>query len=205
MSVCSGQGLVQEPAHYDDLDLSLAEAWRLLADGVGNSANAFHQPVLATTALDGAADARVAVLRHVDAAARELRFNTDARAGKLVELARDPRAMVVAYDPPTKVQLRLSGRITVHHGDALATATWAETRKYSRRGYRVAQAPGSALAAPADADFQPEADSDCGQAHFCVLCFETTRLEWLYLAAGGHRRARFTWQDGRWQGCWLVP
>lgn len=195
----------REPDFYDDLHLSLAEAWRLLAEGVGNSASAFHQPVLASTALDGRADARVAVLRHADAARRELRFNSDVRTGKVAEFAADARAMVVAYDGVAKVQLRLSGRVTTHHGDALARDTWAATRKYSRRGYRIAQQPGSALAAPQDADFQPAQDDDCGAEQFCVLCFEATQLEWLYLAAGGHRRARFTWNGADWQGQWLAP
>jgi hypothetical protein len=30
-------------------------------------------------------------------------------------------------------------------------------------------------------------------------------MEWLYLAHQGHRRAEFVWQDGDWQGRWLVP
>ncbi|MFD0935936.1 pyridoxamine 5'-phosphate oxidase, partial [Methylobacterium trifolii] len=40
------------PAFYDDLDASLAELWRLLADGVGRNGSAFHTPALAT--VDGA-------------------------------------------------------------------------------------------------------------------------------------------------------
>ena len=197
--------LAREPALYDDLGLSLAEAWRLLEDGVGNAANAFHQPVIATTAQDGSADARVAVLRGVDAAARELRFHTDVRAGKVHEIARDPRAMVVAYDHHAKVQLRLTGTLAAHHGDAIAQAAWDATRRFSRQCYRIAQQPGAALASPQDADFQPQADAECGAAHFCVLRFTVTRIEWLYLAAAGHRRARFDWQAQDWRGQWLVP
>lgn len=193
------------PAHYNDLRLSLAEAWRLLQEGVASAANAFHQPVLATTALDGSADARVVVLRAADPATRELRFHTDVRSGKLPELATDPRAMVVAYDAKSKVQLRLSGNIHVHHGDALATAAWAETRSHSRQGYRVAQSPGSALALPQDADFQRARDIECGAEHFAVLRMVVQRLEWLYLAAGGHRRARFDWSGADRQSQWLVP
>lgn len=199
------RALALEPEYYDDLALTLAEVWRVLADGVVNAANAFHQPVLATTALDGRADARVAVLRGVDAAARELRFHSDARTGKLAELARDPRAMVCAYDLPSKVQLRLGGTVTIHHGDALAAEAWAASRTYSRVGYRLAQTPGSVLSAPQDADYQPDGDADCGAEHFSVLRLDVDRVEWLYLAAAGHRRARFEWTGADWQGQWLVP
>lgn len=197
--------LEREPAYYEDLTLTLAEAWRLLADGVGNAANAFHQPVLASTARDGSADARMAVLRQVNVALRELRFHSDARSGKVHELSHDPRALVLAYDAASKVQLRLGGSVQLHHGDALAAAAWAETRQYSRQCYRIAQPPGSVLATPELADFQPDADSDCGVENFCVLRFTVQRLEWLYLAASGHRRARFDWQAQDWRGQWLVP
>lgn len=199
------EALAREPSHYDDLALSLAEAWRLLADGVGNAASAFHQPVLATTAADGHADARVVVLRGVDAATRELRFHSDVRAGKVHQLARDARATVVAYDAASKVQIRLRGEIAMHHGDAVAKAAWDATRLYSRHCYRIAQPSGGVLAQPQDADFQPDADAECGAEHFCVLRFTAHRLEWLYLAAAGHRRARFDWQAQDAQGQWLVP
>ncbi len=199
------RALRRESTLYDDLDASLAEGWRLLEDGVINAANAFHQPVLATTALDGSADARVAVLRGVDRMARELRFNTDVRTGKMLELAKDPRAMVVAYDTPSKVQLRLTGLVSSHHGDARAQRAWQDTRKYSRRSYRMAQTPGSPLSAPDDADFQREAGDDSGATNFCLLCFTASRIEWLYLAASGHRRARFDWTGDHWQRQWLAP
>ncbi len=205
MNAGLARALQQEPAWYDDLALSLAEAWRLLADGVGNAANAFHQPVLATTALDGSADARVVVLRHVDAQARALHFHTDIRTAKVLEIARDPRAMVTAYDHRAKVQLRLCGEIGLHHGDRLATEAWAGTLKYSRHGYRIAQQPGSVLQLPQEADFQPAQGVECGAEHFGVLRLTLHRIEWLYLAAAGHRRARFDWQAAAWQSQWLVP
>ena len=107
--------------------------------------------------------------------------------------------------PELQVQLRLSGTVAVHHGDALARETWAATRKYSRRGYRLAQAPGSVLPTPQDADFQPAQDYDCGAAHFGVLRFTATQLEWLFLNAGGHRRAQYRWTGADWQGQWLAP
>lgn len=49
-----------------------------------------------------------------------------------------------------------------------------------------------------------EATAD-GAAHFAVLAARVARLEFLYLAHQGHRRARFTWNGGAWQGEWLVP
>lgn len=196
---------VPEPAFYDDLALTLDEAWRLLQDAAIHRRNAFHQPVLATTGEDGAADARVVVLRAASRSERSLHFHTDQRAGKVAELMRDPRAMVVAYDPISKVQLRLSGQVSIHQHDPLADAAWAATRRFSRQCYRVAQPSGSVLSHPQEADFQPAADDHCGAAVFCVLRLTVERLEWLYLSAAGHRRARFAWQAQDWCGQWLVP
>jgi hypothetical protein len=49
------------------------------------------------------------------------------------------------------------------------------------------------------------AAADDGQKNFAVLMATVDRVEWLYLAIEGHRRARWTWSEGGWQGTWLAP
>lgn len=194
-----------EPAFYNRLDLSLGEAWRMLEEAVGSASKAFHQPVLATTGLDGSPKARVVVLRGASAEQRELRIHTDWRSGKVAELRQRPQAMLLAYDAAAKLQLRLSLAVQLHHQDALSDAAWQRSRRLSRHCYRLRQAPASELAAPEAADFQPEAGEDCGQANFCLLRARVERIEWLYLSAAGHRRAGFDWDGQRWNGRWLAP
>lgn len=191
------------PAHADDLREALTEALRLLARGVADRRHAFHTPTLATLGPDGAPRARTLVLRGCDAAAQTLRLHTDRRAGKWAELRAEPRCALHLYDSGAAIQLRLSGRASLHEGDAVAEAAWAATRPFSRLIYAADPAPGSPVAAP-----PPAAREEGGaRENFAVIAFRWHALEWLWLAAEGHRRARFAWPDGAAEpeATWLAP
>jgi pyridoxamine 5'-phosphate oxidase len=193
------------PPWYDDLAGSLAEAWALLVRGAADRRHPFHTPQVATIGEDGAPALRTVVLRGVEPSARRLRFHTDARSRKVRELAADPRVALHAYHPAAKIQLRLSGTATLHRDDAVADAAWAATRPFSRTCYRLAAAPGTAAddphAALAEAGDGPEA----GREAFVAVTVTVERMEFLFLAAAGHRRALFEWQGEALAARWLVP
>lgn len=193
------------PAFYNDLDASLAEAWRLLDDAVANRKAPCHTPSLGTVDASGAPRVRTVVLRQVDAAQRRLQIHTDRRSNKLAEIAANPAVTLHGYDSGAKVQLRLRGTATVHD-DAVADAAWARTRHFSRACYRIDPGPGSALDAPDGYALPEPEDPEVGREIFRVIRVTVTELEWLYLAAQGHRRALFSWDaDGACQARWLVP
>jgi hypothetical protein len=179
----------------------LERAFALLAEGVTNRRSPFHTPTLATIGLDGAPRARTLVLRGFDPAARTLRLHTDARSAKVAELAAEPRCALHGYDAAGGLQLRLTGRATVHD-DAVAEAAWQASRPSSRACYAIAPGPGTPVAEPPPAPRDPEA----GRRHFRAILLRFERLEWLDLAASGHRRARFAWPaEGPPATTWLVP
>lgn len=185
-----------------DLDATLAEAFRLIARGVADRRHPFHTPTLATLAADGAPSARTVVLRGFDAVTRQLRIHTDRRAAKVVELTAQPRASLHMYDHGAAVQLRLSCVATLHADDAVADSGWAASRDFSRMCYAIQPAPGTPCAEPPPAP----ADAEAGRPNFCAVLLRIDRLEWLHLAAAGHRRARFAWQGpGGPEAGWLVP
>ena len=188
------------PGWYDDLAGFEDEAWRQVARGSADRRSPMHTPVLATVGDDGAPRARILVLRHVDRARRTLRFHSDARAVKVDEIGRDPRASVAFYDKGTKLQVRMTGTAALHRpGTPLADAAWEETRDFSRTCYRVEPAAGATIDA-GGAYGHPER-VDEGRENFVAIVFTAETVEALYLAASGHRRARF-WAKGR---EWLVP
>lgn len=100
------------PIYYDDLDASLAEAWRLLVRGAADRKSPIHTPAIASIGVDGAPKVRVVVLRAADPASRTLRFHTDRRGQKIAEFAACPLVQIIAYDPHQKIQLRLSAERT---------------------------------------------------------------------------------------------
>jgi hypothetical protein len=199
---------MQDRGFYDDLDATLEEAWRRLARGAADRRSEFHTVQLATLGLDGAPRLRTVVLRGVEREARRLRAHTDRRSGKAAELAAEPRVALHAYDSRAKIQLRLRGRARLHVDDDAAAAAWAATQGGSRSCYRGLP-PGQALAAPGDGDptqaMRSPQDPEAGRENFAALLFEAESLEWLYLAARGHRRALFDWAGGEWRGRWLAP
>lgn len=197
-----------DAAFRDDLDATLAEAWRRLARGAADRRSGFHTVQLASIGADGGPRARTVVLRAVAPAQRLIRVHTDARSAKAAELAADARVEICAYDAAAKIQIRLRGLATPRRDDAVAAAAWAGSGQGSRMCYRAAVAPGAALERPEAADPQRRAReplSDLGRENFLAVTVAVARLEWLYLAASGHRRALYAWGDGALSARWLAP
>ena len=198
--------LAEAPTPDDDLEEILQAAWRLLADGVTDRRAPFHTPCVATVDGGGLPSVRTVVLRAVDPAARLLRFHSDLRSMKVAALRGNPHIAVHGYDAGRKTQLRLTGAARVHADDALAEDAWRGSRPFSRACYRVSPGPGSPIVDPSGA-FTPEDRGDLkqGRENFCAVVVRVDALEWLYLSAKGHRRARFDWHDGVLSASWLVP
>ncbi len=190
---------------YDDLAETGAEAWRLLARGVADRRAALHTVQLATLGLDGAPRLRTVVLRGVDPAAGTLRVHTDARSSKVAELAAEPRVELHGYDARAKIQLRLRGLAEVHAAGPVADAAWAATGQGSRASYRAPVPPGSPITAPVDGEPVAGDGPEAGREAFRAITVTVARLEWLYLAARGHRRAAFLRDGDGWRGAWLAP
>lgn len=192
----------ERPAYADSLPETLAHALRLLSRGVADRRSVFHTPSLATTDAAGVASVRTVVLRGFDPATRILRFHSDRRAAKLRHIAADPRVSVHVYDPHAAIQLRLSGTARMHCDDAVADAAWERSSAMGRAVYGVTPAPGD----PIDAPDAVAHDDGIGRAQFAVVEMRMAGLEWLWLQARGHRRARFSWdRDGDLASEWLVP
>jgi pyridoxamine 5'-phosphate oxidase len=196
-----------DDAFRDDLDATLDQAWLRLTRGAADRRSAMHTVTVATAGAEGP-QARTVVLRGADRGARTVRFHTDVRTPKVAELAADPRVSVLAYDPRAKIQLRLSGLAAVHDADVVADAAWAGSAPGSRLCYRAPLPPGTTLDAPGAADPTDAlraADSETGRPNFRAVLVTVARIDWLYLAATGHRRAGFEWDGAAWRGRWLAP
>lgn len=192
----------------DNLDDIAADIWSRLAGAAAGARSAWHTPVVGTA--DG--DLRVMVLRHTDPATASLRFHTDARSPKAARIGGAAPVSLLFYDAAAKLQLRCAGTGSVTSTGATADAAWAASALSSRRCYLTALAPGTTSELPtsgmsaAVAGRVPTLDeSEAGRAHFALITVALTRIDWLFLAHDGHRRALFERSGEGWTARWLVP
>jgi len=205
--------VLQDECFYDDLHQTLETAWMLLSQAATDRHSPMHTPVLASISTNGRASARTAVLRHVDRQSHQLRIHTDMRSPKVAQLLDRSQCQVIAYHPGHKVQLRMEASARIHNADPTARSIWNDTPLSSRRCYLAKHPPGTPSPVPtsglpeAVAGRVPDAsESEPGFSKFAVLLITIDTLEWLYLAARGHRRARFSWAaDNDLKSEWLTP
>jgi pyridoxamine 5'-phosphate oxidase len=174
----------------DDLPALEDAIWQELARAPRDKAHAWRCAVLAT--VDGeAADARTVVLRDADRATRTLLIYTDARSPKAAQLAAHPLGTLVLWSPQLSWQLRLRVRLALETAGLRVSSRWAQLKLTpAAQDYMAPLPPGSPLATAA-----PERHS---REHFAVLAAEVVAMDWLLLAATGHRRARFDAAGAAW-------
>jgi hypothetical protein len=193
-----------------DLAGLLADCWQRLQAGARDANNALHTPAVGTLG-DTGCQVRTVVLRRVEPARRRIACHTDTRSAKAGQLAAHPRMAWLFYDAAARVQIRAEGGATVHTDDALADAQWRASRLLSRRCY-IGTAPGKPSDLPTTGlpehlrgRAPREGESEAGRPHFAVIACEVDVIDRLDLAVDGHRRARWAWRGGTWDGTWIAP
>lgn len=190
------------PLCYNDLDTTLREAWAMLTDAARNRHAPMHTVSVSTIGRDGAPKVRTVVLRAADPSMRTLRFHADVRSDKVHELRANPLCEVLAYDVERKIQIRLTGRASIHEAGHFAQRAWDESQVMSRLCYRQDAAPGSTSADPAA--LIAFADHD-GRENFSAIEVLIHDIDWVFLSTQGNRRAKFSWASGSWQPSWIAP
>ncbi len=195
----------------ESLDAILAGIWSALREGAADRKNPMRTPVLATRGADGPR-ARTVVLRGSSEVDRALAAHADRRSDKIKELQACPRVTWCFYDAAAKVQLRVAAEAHVLTEGPLFEEAWARTGVMSRRNYLAESAPGTARSSPGSGLPGPleersptEEESVAGKVHFALIRTVARDIDWLFLRARGHRRARFRWDGVEWAGQWLTP
>jgi hypothetical protein len=171
-----------------------AELWRELLAAPRDKQHPWRAPVLATT--DGeVGDARTVILRDVDQAQATLLVYTDARAGKVAQIAAHPHGTLVLWSPKLGWQLRVRVHLSVVTDGLELSSRWAQLKLTpAANEYLSSQAPGDAL--------DVAIGSRGERAYFALLEARVLSIDWLELHAQGHRRARFG-KDAT--SAWLQP
>ena len=143
-------------------------------------------------------ESRIIVLRKSDESNNLLQFHSDIRSNKIEILKKNSKASLLFYDKELKIQVRLKVEAIINHNNDVAKKAWEKTQHISRKCYLVDSGPGTISDKPTSG-LKPELDnfeytkeqSEEGYKNFTVIQCKIKSIEWLYLAAKGHRRARF--------------
>ena len=157
-------------------------------------------------------DGRIVVLRGVDQKENKIWFHSDIRSNKIKILKSNLKGTLLFYDKGEKIQLRISGNSKINYQNKITEKSWKNTVHMSRQCYLGKIAPGtnstdpsSGLSHDIDNFKYSIEESEIGYNNFCVVEIFITSIEWLYLAARGHRRARFVLKDKLVNKKWLIP
>ena len=196
----------------DPLPDILELIWDALHKGATDRRHPFHLPTLATRGGSDFPEARIVVLRRAERDSRQLVCHTDARSGKVLEIAADSRVTWLFYDPEMRHQFRVRAHAEVLREGPLFEDAWKRSDVSARRCYLAPRAPSSVSDVPtanlpdSHVDRNPnQEESEAGKVNFSVVRSEIISIERLHLASDGHRRVRFDFVEGAWQGVWIEP
>ena len=197
-----------QPAYYEDLKEIKKKIWSMLDDAVTNRSAQFRIPVFICGDQKDF-DGRIVVLRKSDQSNNLVQFHSDIRSDKIPKLKSNKRASMLFYDKEEKIQVRLKVECIVNHNNEITKESWSKTGHMSRKCYLVDNGPGTESPNPTSG-LKPELDnfeftmeqSEEGYKNFTVIQCKIKTIEWLYLAAKGHRRARFELDNNK--EYWLV-
>ena len=203
--------LKNKPDYYNDLDKVYYKIWDLLKTGLKNRDLPFHIPVF-ICGHKNISDGRIVVLRGIDEKEKKIWFHADIRSNKIKILKSNPESVLLFYDKTEKIQLRISGDAKINYQNHITNKSWQKTAHMSRQCYLGDKAPGSNVSVPTsgltsnvDNLKYTKEESEIGYKNFCVIETYIKSIEWLYLAAKGHRRAYFNLNKKRLEKKWLIP
>ena len=198
-----------QPAYYEDFKEIKKKIWSMLDDAVTNRSSQFRIPVFVCGDQKDF-DGRIVVLRKSNQSNNLLQFHSDLRSYKITKLKNNKNASMLFYDKEEKIQVRLKVECIINHNNEITKESWSKTGHISRKCYLVDNGPGTESPNPTSG-LKPELDnfeftmeqSEEGYKNFTVIQCKIKSIEWLYLAAKGHRRARFELDNNK--EYWLVP
>ena len=198
-----------QPAYYENFSEIKNKIWLMLDDAIINRSSPFRIPVFICGDQNDF-DGRIVVLRKSDKLNNVVQYHSDIRSDKINKLKKNKNASMLFYDKEEKIQVRLKVDCIVNYNNEITKESWLKTGHMSRKCYLVDNGPGTRSDTPTSG-LKPELDnfeftmeqSEEGYKNSTGVQCKVKSIEWLYLAAKGHRRAKFNLETNK--DTWLVP
>ena len=190
---------------FEDIKKNLLRA-------VKDRKHSFHTPVFCNIDDQKTIASRVVVLREFDSPNMFLNFHTDFRSPKIAGLMKNNNSLFVFYDQKLKIQLRIKTISSINNQNIITEKMWERTKLVSRKCYLTQKTPSSVTNLPEDGidenlkGKEPTLEeSEKGYKNFTVVQNKIHQIDWLYLAASGHRRLKIILKDTVPSFHWIIP
>ncbi|MDC0839604.1 pyridoxamine 5'-phosphate oxidase family protein [Limnospira fusiformis KN01] len=162
---------------------------------------------LATVRLDGRPANRTVVFRGFMTKGDRLKFVTDTRSQKVIEIAENPWGEACWYFPKTREQFRISGQLTiVEYAEHLCDQSWQELSEAAKSQFFWPD-PGQQRRDSGHANFDPpDPIPQQPPPNFSVLLLTPERVDHLQLRGEPQNRTIYDAQsNGTWKGKAVNP
>lgn len=186
------------------LDELLGSLWSDINASVYDKKKLMHAPTLS---IQGESlSPRTVILRGFNEKLRQCFFHTDIRSEKIISIKRSQGAFLHAYDYHERLQLRITGSISLSYNNDITRFWWDNLSDFSKKIYCIEMNPGYTINHPRDITYtHDEAGSEQGYTNFSVLTFVIDKIECLILEPGVQLRSIHHWINGELTQHWLVP
>jgi len=174
------------------------QIWTTLTRAVAQRRHDWSQPTFVTAGPDGP-QARIVVLRAVDADARRLSFYTDQRASKVAAVRAEPRVSWLFWDYASKTQVRMNATARIASVSS-TQAAFESLAVHQWRDYLSRTPPGTVWTIDAS---RPHEGNPA--QHFCVIETTVHAIDWLKLDRDTNLRAWFDYSRGSVSAVWTTP
>ncbi len=163
----------------------------------------FRNVQFATVSPEGRPGLRTLIVRGFERSPACIELHSDARAGKIREIAHARHVAILAWSSADRLQLRFDGQAILHRADTLARTRWERMSENARRAYGLTADPGRPIASPGD---QSHLSPDNQFDQFCVIMISLLSVDVLRLEEdGGQTRAVGRFERSDIEAAWIGP
>ena len=183
---------------------TLREIWEILMIEFQNTFLANSHPfrfVVLASASNSAVNSRWVVFRKYTDSGSFFIY-TDARSDKVAEYGENNLVSLLFYHDRKKLQVRVNGKVIIHHKNELTRTYWPEVKGSTDQLYTTEKAPGTPIKNKEEAY---QWSSNMEDENFMILEIIPSSIEALQLNADKHIRAAFSANDLGWDSTFLVP
>ena len=184
--------IVERIKESDSLELALENALNKLQKAVKKRNDDLHLLNFVTVDEQNRPNTRNVVLRDFSIENLTLRFHTDKRSSKIIDIKLNKDICLIGYDKRAKLQIRMDAEAYSIDNEEILMEIWQKMYPMSRECYRVTKSPGDKIESLAEIKFNDENDSNLvGFDNFAAIQCNIKSMEILYLSHTGHIRAKY--------------